>query len=167
MAFTCRFALRLCSFLLLLSRAPSLASTAEGANGTGSNGTGSSSETGHETAGGSGHEAANITTLPIVSWKWHHVEAPYLVALWVLVGWLCKLGESAPPGRLSACPGHRWESADGKRCANRRAALVGSHGPRCGSTVVPARSCVLTGLLQGWFLSSLVSFFSCLWENRQ
>ncbi|KAK7139260.1 hypothetical protein R3I93_016407 [Phoxinus phoxinus] len=32
-----------------------------------------------------------ITTLPIVIWKWHHVETPYLVALWILTCWLCKL----------------------------------------------------------------------------
>ncbi|XP_028819036.1 sodium/hydrogen exchanger 3-like isoform X1 [Denticeps clupeoides] len=37
------------------------------------------------------HAPATIDTLPIVTWKWHHVEAPYLVALWVLVCWLCKL----------------------------------------------------------------------------
>ena len=50
--------------------------------------------TGHDNAtGGGGHGAAVITTLPIVTWKWHHVETPYLVALWVLVCWLCKLGE--------------------------------------------------------------------------
>ncbi|XP_055081287.1 sodium/hydrogen exchanger 3-like isoform X1 [Periophthalmus magnuspinnatus] len=36
-------------------------------------------------------EGGPITTLPIVSWKWHHVETPYIVALWVLVCWLCKL----------------------------------------------------------------------------
>ncbi|XP_014887058.1 sodium/hydrogen exchanger 3-like isoform X1 [Poecilia latipinna] len=49
-----------------------------------------SSSTGNETTG-TGHETAAITTLPIVTWKWHHVEVPYLVALWVLVSWLCKL----------------------------------------------------------------------------
>uniref|UniRef100_A0A8C7Z9G2 Sodium/hydrogen exchanger n=1 Tax=Oryzias sinensis TaxID=183150 RepID=A0A8C7Z9G2_9TELE len=38
-----------------------------------------------------GHETPVITTLPIVSWKWHHVSQPYLVALWILVCWLCKL----------------------------------------------------------------------------
>lgn len=41
-----------------------------------------------------GHETPVITTLPIVSWKWSHVSQPYLVALWILVCWLCKLGES-------------------------------------------------------------------------
>ncbi|TNN38846.1 Sodium/hydrogen exchanger 3 [Liparis tanakae] len=33
-----------------------------------------------------GHEPAVITGIPIVTFKWHHVEAPYLVALWVLFG---------------------------------------------------------------------------------
>lgn len=37
--------------------------------------------------------SSGITTLPIVIWKWHHVETPYLVALWVLTCWLCKLGK--------------------------------------------------------------------------
>lgn len=97
MASTWRVALCLCS-VLLLSSTPSLASTAEGHDGTGSDEHGDASSTGsgmgHETGEGGGHEAENITTLPIVSWNWHHVETPYLVALWVLVGWLCKLGES-------------------------------------------------------------------------
>uniref|UniRef100_A0A8C1T0M8 Sodium/hydrogen exchanger n=1 Tax=Cyprinus carpio TaxID=7962 RepID=A0A8C1T0M8_CYPCA len=38
-----------------------------------------------------GHGSSTITTLPIVIWKWHHVETPYLVALWILTCWLCKL----------------------------------------------------------------------------
>ncbi|XP_037831694.1 sodium/hydrogen exchanger 3 isoform X1 [Kryptolebias marmoratus] len=46
---------------------------------------------GNETEGGSAHGEAVITTLPIVSWKWEEVEVPYLVALWILVCWLCKL----------------------------------------------------------------------------
>ncbi|XP_029519676.1 sodium/hydrogen exchanger 3-like [Oncorhynchus nerka] len=32
-----------------------------------------------------------ITTLPIVIWKWEEIHFPYLVALWILVSWLCKL----------------------------------------------------------------------------
>ncbi|XP_023830955.1 sodium/hydrogen exchanger 3 [Salvelinus sp. IW2-2015] len=32
-----------------------------------------------------------ITTLPIVIWKWEVIKVPYLVALWILVSWLCKL----------------------------------------------------------------------------
>ncbi|KAL1255299.1 hypothetical protein QQF64_013360 [Cirrhinus molitorella] len=38
-----------------------------------------------------GHGTSTISTLPIVIWKWHHVETPYLVALWILTCWLCKL----------------------------------------------------------------------------
>lgn len=91
-----RFTLGLCGFLLLLARTPSLASSAEGQESSQQHGntSGPESETGHQSAEGGGHQAEDITTLPIVSWKWHHVETPYLVALWVLVGWLCKLGES-------------------------------------------------------------------------
>ncbi|XP_061885525.1 sodium/hydrogen exchanger 3-like isoform X3 [Entelurus aequoreus] len=37
-----------------------------------------------------GH-APSITGIPVVSFKWHHVEPPYLVALWVLVAFLSKL----------------------------------------------------------------------------
>ncbi|XP_028452649.1 sodium/hydrogen exchanger 3.2 [Perca flavescens] len=29
-------------------------------------------------------------SLAVVSWRWEHVSTPYLVALWVLVSWLCK-----------------------------------------------------------------------------
>ncbi|TNN38848.1 Sodium/hydrogen exchanger 3 [Liparis tanakae] len=52
-------------------------------------GTNSSHVSGHEDGG---HGGGPITTLPIVSWKWHHVSTPYLVALWILVSWLCKIG---------------------------------------------------------------------------
>ncbi|KAF6719928.1 Sodium/hydrogen exchanger 3 [Oryzias melastigma] len=37
------------------------------------------------------HSSSNITGVPIVTFKWEHVEGPYLVALWVLVCFLCKL----------------------------------------------------------------------------
>lgn len=38
-----------------------------------------------------GH-GSQITGIPIVTFKWHHVQAPYLVALWVLVSFLGKIG---------------------------------------------------------------------------
>ncbi|XP_048058112.1 sodium/hydrogen exchanger 3.2 isoform X1 [Megalobrama amblycephala] len=44
-----------------------------------------------ETSTSTNDTTATITTLPIVIWKWHHVETPYLVALWILTCWLCKL----------------------------------------------------------------------------
>ncbi|XP_056335790.1 sodium/hydrogen exchanger 3.2 [Danio aesculapii] len=40
---------------------------------------------------GNNSHSVTITTLPIVTWKWPHVETPYLVALWILTCWLCKL----------------------------------------------------------------------------
>uniref|UniRef100_A0A3Q0SQE4 Sodium/hydrogen exchanger n=1 Tax=Amphilophus citrinellus TaxID=61819 RepID=A0A3Q0SQE4_AMPCI len=43
------------------------------------------------TAGEGGHGGGTVTTLPIVTWRWEHVKDPYLVALWVLVCWLCKM----------------------------------------------------------------------------
>ncbi|XP_026867376.1 sodium/hydrogen exchanger 3.1 isoform X2 [Electrophorus electricus] len=49
-----------------------------------------SSNTG-STGESTSNSSASITTVPIVTWKWHHVETPYLVALWILVCWLCKL----------------------------------------------------------------------------
>ncbi|NP_001106951.1 sodium/hydrogen exchanger 3.2 precursor [Danio rerio] len=49
-----------------------------------------SSAEGSASSGNSSH-SATITTLPIVTWKWHHVETPYLVALWILTCWICKL----------------------------------------------------------------------------
>ncbi|KAJ8389420.1 hypothetical protein AAFF_G00119580 [Aldrovandia affinis] len=49
-------------------------------------------ETGtHDPEHGGHGQGAPITTLPIVTWKWHHVQTPYIVALWVFVSWLCKL----------------------------------------------------------------------------
>lgn len=61
---------------------------------SGDSGTNSSSDDGHDTGHDDGHGGEPITTLPIVSWKWHHVTTPYLVALWILVSWICKLSES-------------------------------------------------------------------------
>uniref|UniRef100_A0A8C8DZ42 Sodium/hydrogen exchanger n=1 Tax=Oryzias sinensis TaxID=183150 RepID=A0A8C8DZ42_9TELE len=37
------------------------------------------------------HSNSNITGISIVSFKWEHVKAPYIVAVWVLVCFLCKL----------------------------------------------------------------------------
>lgn len=39
-----------------------------------------------------GHGSSLITGIPIVTFKWHHVETPYLIALWILVAGLAKLG---------------------------------------------------------------------------
>ncbi|KAK9526544.1 hypothetical protein VZT92_015238 [Zoarces viviparus] len=95
MAATRRFALFLC-MLLMASRAPSVASEETGHDDQGA-ATNSSTDSGngdsdHESAAGEGgHGEGAITTLPIVSWKWHHVSTPYLVALWILVSWLCKI----------------------------------------------------------------------------
>lgn len=39
------------------------------------------------------HEhGSNSTGIPIVTFKWHHVQTEYLVALFVLVAFLAKLG---------------------------------------------------------------------------
>ncbi|KAM4725375.1 sodium/hydrogen exchanger 3-like [Anableps anableps] len=81
-------------FLCLLVVASSLASSYS-AHDTTAGQSDTASSTGNETTAtgshGNGHEAAPITTLPIVTWKWHHVTTPYFVALWILVSWLCKL----------------------------------------------------------------------------
>lgn len=83
-----------------------VASSDHGTNSSLDSGTGHGTDSGHDTSGhgdsghgdsghgDSGHGGGPITTLPIVSWKWHHVSTPYLVALWILVSWLCKLSES-------------------------------------------------------------------------
>ncbi|XP_061738720.1 sodium/hydrogen exchanger 3-like [Nerophis ophidion] len=101
----CRRPLLLC-VLFLVSRGLSLersehteASSDHGAATTSSTpGAASATDSGHDGDGhegdgheGDGHGGENITTLPIVSWKWHHVSTPYLVALWILVCWLCKI----------------------------------------------------------------------------
>ncbi|KAL7826273.1 hypothetical protein AOLI_G00314820 [Acnodon oligacanthus] len=52
---------------------------------------GSSTSEGSPSTNVTTNSSTTITTLPIVTWKWHHVETPYLVALWILVCWLCKL----------------------------------------------------------------------------
>lgn len=64
----------------------------------------SNNETHNATTHPPGGHGGTITTLPIVSWKWHHIEAPYIVALWVLVCWLCKLVIRANPHVTSVIP---------------------------------------------------------------
>ncbi|XP_047238929.1 sodium/hydrogen exchanger 3-like [Girardinichthys multiradiatus] len=77
-------------FLCLLMVALSLASNVPTHVTTPNQNHGASS-TGNDSTTNGGHGTATVTTLPIVTWKWHHVSEPYLVALWVLVSWLCKL----------------------------------------------------------------------------
>lgn len=120
MAAVWRFALFLCMFLMV-SRSPSLASddtehgttTSSDHGNTSSSDSGSGHDSGHDTSGDtghgdSGHGGGPITTLPIVSWKWHHVETPYLVALWILVSWLCKISESKQALSLEGWSVHRY-----------------------------------------------------------
>lgn len=115
MAISWRFAVCL-SVLLLLSRSLASgdadhASTDHASTDHGSTDHGSTSGSDHANTSSSGHNDADsghgdghggepITTLPIVSWKWHHVEAPYLVALWILVCWICKISECPLSSRL-------------------------------------------------------------------
>nr|XP_020497903.1 sodium/hydrogen exchanger 3-like [Labrus bergylta] len=92
MAATWRFALFFC-MCLIVSRCPSDANSDTG-HDSADTGRASipSSDSGPVQPGneGGGHSKP-ITTLPIVSWKWPHVAEPYLVALWILVCWICKL----------------------------------------------------------------------------
>ncbi|XP_067468456.1 sodium/hydrogen exchanger 3-like isoform X1 [Thunnus thynnus] len=60
-------------------------------NSSGSHDSSGGHDSSHGDSGHDGHGGGPITTLPIVSWKWHHVTTPYLVAVWILVCWLCKL----------------------------------------------------------------------------
>lgn len=53
----------------------------------------SSSTSGETSAGTSNTNTTSINSLSVVTWKWHHIDVPYLVALWVFVCWLCKLGK--------------------------------------------------------------------------
>lgn len=39
-----------------------------------------------------GHGSSAVAGIPVVTFKWHHVETPYQVALWILVAGLAKLG---------------------------------------------------------------------------
>ncbi|KAK2830656.1 hypothetical protein Q5P01_018587 [Channa striata] len=103
MATTWHFALSF-GMLLMVSRSLSWASddnktetadTRQGTRSSGDHGSTSSSTAANEPDSGEGdgghHGGGNLTTLPIVTWKWEHVTEPYLVALWILVCWLCKL----------------------------------------------------------------------------
>ncbi|XP_010795750.1 sodium/hydrogen exchanger 3-like [Notothenia coriiceps] len=38
-----------------------------------------------------GHGFSVITGIPVVTFKWHHVETPYVIALWILVACVGKL----------------------------------------------------------------------------
>lgn len=62
-----------------------------GSHGDDHGDTDTGNQSGSHDDGHGGHGSAPITTLPIVTWKWHHVTAPYLVTLWILVSWICKM----------------------------------------------------------------------------
>ncbi|KAG9339163.1 hypothetical protein JZ751_024021 [Albula glossodonta] len=72
---------------------------------------------GHGSNNSHGH-GAPITTLPIVTWKWHHVETPYIVALWILVCWLCKL----------AVAGTSEDTVQSSNLMSNHSATEGGHG---------------------------------------
>ncbi|XP_039876896.1 sodium/hydrogen exchanger 3-like [Simochromis diagramma] len=87
MATLWRFTLFLCMLLMACGGLSLASKEAKTRNTQTETGTASSSNT----TGEGGHGVAPITTLPIVTWKWDHISVQYLVALWVLVCWLCKL----------------------------------------------------------------------------
>lgn len=44
-------------------------------------------------AGNGDHGNSSVLAgIPVVTLKWHHVQEPYQVVLWILVAGLCKLG---------------------------------------------------------------------------
>ncbi|XP_060916058.1 sodium/hydrogen exchanger 3-like [Labrus mixtus] len=92
MAATWRFALFFC-MCLIVSRCPSEANSDTGHDSADTRHASiPSSDSGHVQPGNEGGDHSKpITTLPIVSWKWPHVSEPYIVALWILVCWICKL----------------------------------------------------------------------------
>ncbi|XP_051526678.1 sodium/hydrogen exchanger 3-like [Myxocyprinus asiaticus] len=87
MAFQRHFALFL--VLLVVYSTPFRAAVLERENESSERSSGVATADTNGTSGG--HAPAAISTLPIVTWKWPHVETPYLVALWILTCWLCKL----------------------------------------------------------------------------
>lgn len=54
---------------------------------------------------GSAHEDSQ--GFQVVTFKWHHVQDPYIIALWILVASLAKIGKR---------PGARWVSRSWPRC---------------------------------------------------
>ncbi|KAF7211423.1 sodium/hydrogen exchanger 3 isoform X3 [Nothobranchius furzeri] len=106
-----RPALFLCTLLLAVSRGPTWARTRTNDSSLNLLKTENPTHPVHGNGSESGEEP--ITTLPIVSWLWEEVKPPYLVALWILVCWLCKLvieanhhvTEFIPESALLICSG--------------------------------------------------------------
>lgn len=70
----------------------------------------------------------------LLRWQWREVQAPCLVAAWILVASLAKIGECTP---LSPPPVLR---GSGSSCAHRRGRQGGMRHPRC------ARGCLGQGV---------------------
>lgn len=82
--------------------------------------------------GGDGHHGNGsvLTGIPVVTLKWHHVQEPYQVALWILVAGVCKQGRYGCRGdggsSRSSTDGEGGErvSKDGSSCLRTQEKLV-------------------------------------------